>query len=265
MVGDFFKSIFFPPFYRKLSQRSFGNTFLYLLLLAVIVTISFTIFTNIYGVTRLQDFIAWAQENFPPISVAHYEMTTTAQEPYMASYDAANLEFIFSTQQPFSFPENLQKNAVVFEKERALYVDAATGEYNEFAYDEIENLPENAAFTIDKPMWQRLHAVIGRWAVPVVFGLFLLIAILAFCFIALLYSIIGFIFSLVFRVHLPFPRVYSIAAHALTFWAVYTTIGNFVPLLQFAGKEFLLVGLTLGYVLWGVLANKERRANDAHA
>jgi hypothetical protein len=233
-----------------------GRAFIHLLVITVLSAVAFTMFANINFMGQGNRFMDWAQANLPTIMMQGRTMSTDAQEPFFATYDEFNLNFVFSTKQAFAIEATpLSPNTVVFEANRLLYV-LDNNAYEEYTFDSMTELPENLNIAIDAEGWGRIKAVLNKWFFPIVLLFVFLFTLVAYFIAAVINALIGLIIALIVKTRLAFGALLSIAIYSLTLLNLIVIAGFFVPFLAFPFRGIILLVITLFYVTMAILVNK---------
>lgn len=109
-------------FYRSVFQQPLLRSLLYLLFLAVISAVIFTLAFSWYSLPSLYRFMDWAAENFPPMEIRDGKLYVEGSQPYVLEYPGDSLyTFVFDTTGEHEPLHKLSEPAVVFGQEN-LYV-----------------------------------------------------------------------------------------------------------------------------------------------
>lgn len=262
MLSGVIKSITSFTFYKTVAKQGFARTFMHIVFIAVLLTIGLTIFAQTHALKPFNDFIGWAAEEFPVLFVQGKTITTDAQEPYFINYTKTNLNFVFSTKQPFPAVNTLNPNTVVMENARMLFVGADDA-VEEFTFDQMRDVPDTINATVDHDVIVKLKKVVNTWFMPVVVIGAFIFSVIGYCISAFFYSLVAFVISKIFKVTLGYFSLLSIAVYALTAMNLVVLAGLLIPVLNFPFRSLLLIMIAVIYLVGGIRANKKEEPNVA--
>lgn len=255
VLTDLLTSLFNFSVYKNVARRGLGRAFLHLFLLVIIYSFGFSVFMNKTVLTEINDFISWASENFPSVYISGKTLSTDAQEPLFLNYKEGLVSFVFSTKQDYGDLGSLEENTVVIENQRILFV-GPDNQVTPYDLDNLQQLDENLAGTIDKKSLEQLDKVINRFFSPVVFFAILIVSIFAFLMVSFLWSLVGALLNLIIRAKIKYDGVYSVAIYSLTAVNLMVFLGFLFPAFNFPFRNVVGLALIFFYLIVGLVVNR---------
>lgn len=243
LLGSFYN----PEIYRDAVIHKKGNTFVYLAFLVLLCTIPLLISVVIGMNNFMKDDGAFLLNQMPEININNGNVTMDKESPHFIKSKAGETLFVIDLSDSAGISE-LQGSAKVLLTKNKLIGQQQENETRTYDLSKIENFTLNA---------QKINEWFGyAWIVYIIIFVFM---VLFFYIYRLIQSIVngvfGLIISAILKVNLDFTSLIYIAMVAITPVAILASVVWALDL-QIPAKGWLGFILALGYISFGILANK---------
>jgi hypothetical protein len=256
IISGFFQtltgSFYNPETYRDAVIYKKGNTFGYLALLVLLCTIPLIV-SMISGMNSfMKGDGAFIINQLPEIKINKGNVTMDRESPYYIKSKAGETLFVIDLSDSAGISE-LQGSAKVLLTKNKLIGQQQENETRTYDLSKIESFSLNA---------QKISEWYGyAWIVYIFIFIFMVLLFYIYRLIqAFVNGVLGLIISAILKVNLDFTSLTYIAMVAITPVAILASI-VWATDLQVPAKGWLGFILTLGYIGFGILANKPQPIN----
>lgn len=263
-------SIYSPPFYLSIPQKSFGSALGYFLLLALLLTIVRSIFPIwsflTVGQNEVKIFIDQMVNAYPhelEVRVRNGKVTTNVQEPYSiplpedknrTAEDDSNL-VVIDTNTPFSAAQFNQYKTIAWVAKDSIFVRGDSD-----AEIETIDLSQVSDFTVNKAFVNSIIAKISPWLslitplaiVGIPLGSYMIhtARLVYLLFLALLILLL----TKIFKKPLSYSRSYQVGLYAMTLALLVELAFEWIG---FSGFPFMFTIISLLVVIVNILPMKQ--------
>ena len=119
-------------FYCLIFRQPLLVTISYLLFLSLLVALAFAAVTTWVQLPKIQDFLLWAGDNLPPISIQEGRLDVEGEETLVRRYFGDQIiTFVYTEEQDLQLLEDLDPPAAVFQRDEfSLLVEGASSTWN---------------------------------------------------------------------------------------------------------------------------------------
>lgn len=256
-------SIYSPQFYSQISQKSFGKSVGYFLLLVLILTAikSLTLIGPLIFElpNQLQTVIKETVNCYPEdleIKISSGQVTTNVQEPYFI--DSCEIEseanqplLVIDTNTPFSKTQLDQYKTVAWLTKDSIVYKKSNLETRSYSLTEIKD------FKLNKTSVDSLSSMISPWlkfAGPALMFLAFIGIYLSYDF-KLIYLLalaaVIWLLAKIFKKTLPYGQSYKLGLHAITLPFLVELVINFTSKwTNFSGFPFMFTLIALGVIFF---------------
>ena len=248
LIGSFYN----PDTYRDVVTNKKGNTFGYLALLVLICCIPLMM-ALISGINKfMNDDGAYIVNQVPGITISNGIVTMDKESPYFIKTKGGETIIVIDLSHSAGIT-GLQGNAKVLLTKSKLIAQEKENETRSYNLSKIQSFTLNA---------KTIHEWFGyAWIIYVIIFVFMAIAFYIYRLVqALVNGIFGLIISAIMKVNLEFTDLMFIAMVAITPVAIIASV-VWAYQIQIPAKGWLGFILTLGYISFGILANKPQPTN----
>jgi hypothetical protein len=243
------KSFYSRDLYRDAVVNWNFNVILYLTLLLAIcwgcLSVGIQRTVNIEYGTFSHDYFP----QIPEITINKGELKTPENRPYLIlDPDSKNIVAIIDTSGEYQSLDKTSATILVTKHGVFYQSKSKLGRAHEFSPDlDIEIQPVQISSKLD---------LFVKWSWVFLFPFFLLFSLCYRIVEAALFAIIGEIFSHMWRVPLTYGEIFKITIFAMTPAIILGTVLNWFSI-SFAHMWLMYFVLSMGYLLFGILANKK--------
>ena len=247
-------SFYNPEAYRDVVNQKKGNTFGYLVLLVLLCSIPLMVAV----VSGMNNFMknegAFIIRQVPELKISNGIISMDKESPYYIKSESGEILIVIDLSDSVSVSQ-LPGNAKVLLTKNKLIAQQKEGEIRTYDLSKIQNFTLNA---------QKIQGWFGyAWIVYVIIFIFMVIAFYIYRLVqALVNGVFGLIISSILKVTLDFTSLLYIAMVAITPVAVIASV-VWATQIQIPVKGWLGFILTLGYISFGILANKPQPLNTS--
>ncbi len=243
LIGSFYK----PETYRDVVNHKKGNTFGYLVLLVLLCTIPLIVAITVGVNNFMKDEGAFIVGQLPEISIRNGMVSMDKESPYYIKSKAGETLFVIDLSDSADIAE-LQGSAKVLLTKNKLIAQQKENETRTYDLSKVDS------FTMDGPK------IMGwfdyAWVAYIIIFVFMVIFFYIYRLVqALINGVFGLVISSLVKVNLDFTSLIYIAMVAITPVAVLASI-ILATEIQIPMKGWLGFIVTLGYISFGILANK---------
>ncbi|MEA3368859.1 MAG: DUF1189 domain-containing protein [Candidatus Ratteibacteria bacterium] len=236
-----FVNSFNPEAYGKIVKQKFSRSFLYLLVIVLVISALFSVkFTSVF--TRVAaEFIDKAGQEIPEIRITEGVVSVPVEQPYI--YEAAEYAFIIDTTGEITSLDNYDSGLLLL-RDKIIYRDKARMKTESYDLSKI------AALHITPETLQRGLKKGSKILVPALFVALTVWFIISKFIQVFLFSLVSLFANNLKKKNLTYPELLNIGIYALT---APTVLAAFLVLFN---VQFRLFGLiyALLYILILVLA-----------
>lgn len=254
-------SIYSPEFYSQISQKSFGKSLGYFLLLVLILTAikSLTLIGPLIFELpgQLQTIIKETVNCYPEdleIKVSSGQVTTNVEEPYFV--DSCGGEFatnqplaVIDTQTPYSLAQFDQYGVIAWLTKDSIFVKRNSYETRSYSLNKIND------FKLNKDFVDSLSNMISPWLKfvgPTLMFLAFIGIYLSYDFkliYLLVLAVVIWLPAKIFKKTLPYGQSYKLGLYAITLGLIVELLVSLTNnLTGFSGFPFMFTLITLGVV-----------------
>lgn len=202
----------------------------------------------------ISDKIRGIIDQIPLITVEKGEVAISEAQPYTITIPGTDVPFaiIDTTGKVTSLKDS--KAAVLVTKNQVVTIF--------FDAEDVTNFMNSDSIVIDRPMiieWVGLMKKSLMWYLPLVIFPFMVIMSLAYTlFRTLFYAGIGFVFSRIQAINLPFPVIFRLAVMSAIPVTLISTVPGLFPfrmLIPYQGLVLFVIGI--GYLLYAIHVNQD--------
>ncbi|MFQ5741578.1 MAG: DUF1189 domain-containing protein [Acidobacteriota bacterium] len=196
-------------FYRLIFQQPLRNTLRYLLYLTFHVAALLTVaYAWNYG-PAFNQFLHWAQDNFPPLEVRDGKLSVEGQQPWVRKYLGDKIyTFVFDTTGQHQPLHKLSQPAIVFTEDNLYAV--ADGSTRTWPWKQLPPFKVSRQDLIELEQF-------FKWAYfPSAFLMLFILALATKVVQALLLTLFSLSASARYGIRLPFANYFTIALYSLT-------------------------------------------------
>ena len=250
LAGSFYN----PETYRDAVMHKKGNTFGYLALPVLLCTIPLII-SVVSGMSNfMKDDGAFIINQLPEIKISDGIVTMDKESPYFIKSKAGETLFVIDLSDSAGISE-LQGSAKVLLTKNKLIGQQQENETRTYDLSKIQRFTLNA---------QKINDWYGfAWIVYIIIFVFMVLFFYIYRLIqALVNAVFGLIISAILKVNLDFTSLIYIAMVAITPVAIIASL-VWATDIQIPAKGWLGFILALGYISFGILANKPQIVNTS--
>lgn len=248
LTGSFYN----PETYRDVVNNKKGNTFVYLALLVMLCSIPLMIAI----VTGMNNFMkndgSYILNQLPEIKITNGIVSMDKESPYFIKSKAGETLFVIDLSDSAATTE-LQGSAKVLLTKNKVIAQQKENETRTYNLSQVQNFTLNA---------QKINDWFGyAWIVYIIIFVFMVIFFYIYRLIqAFVNGVFGLIISALLKVNLDFTSLIYIAMVAITPVAILASV-VWATDLQIPAKGWLGFILVLGYISFGIMANKPQTVN----
>ncbi len=119
-------------FYGLIFRQPILVTISYLVFLSLLVALTFAAVATWVQLPKIEDFVLWAGDNLPPISIREGRLEVVGEQPLIRRYFGDQIvTFVYTEEQGLQLLEELDPPAVIFQRDDfSLLVEGASGTWN---------------------------------------------------------------------------------------------------------------------------------------
>lgn len=243
-------AFFSRSLYRDVAQRWRGETFLYLLLLILVWWVPVAVLLHIESGAFAATYGPKLIDQFPVITVKNGQVSVDATMPYVIADPETGARFaVIDTTGATATLEAAQAPALLTRNELIL----REGDRGSRAYS-LKEIPE---LVIDRARLYEWMDIFRAWFVPVASVFVVLFMYLYRILQALLYSLVGMLFSRILQVRLDYAALVRLAIMALTPAVMLDVL---VGLAGVAIPGPVSLAVAIAYLYFGIKANEKQEA-----
>jgi len=249
LIGSFYN----PETYRDAVNSTKGKTFAYLLFLVLLCAIPLIVAI----VTGLNNFMKedgkFVVDQLPEITISNGIASMDAESPYFIKSKAGETLFVIDLSDSSSINE-LQGSAKVLLTKNKLIAQQKENETRTYDLSGIRDFTLNA---------QKIYDWFGyAWLFYILIFILMVLLLYIYRLIqALFNALLGLIISSLMKINLDFTSLLYITMVAITPVAILASI-IWATDLQIPAKGWLGFILALGYISFGIMANKPQPVNE---
>lgn len=241
-------SFYSKKLYRDVAMNWGGKAFLYLLLLTTLVSIYFAFSIQMIVNVGYETLYTKISPQLPALTIKNGKISTPENRPYVISDPDSKYTFaVIDTSGQFTRIE--QTNAPLLITQNQIITKSKPQEIK------IYTLPANLSQDVDpKQVNKFIEKYLGfLWIFFFIFSLFIFYIYRVIQ--ALLYSIIGKIFAIIFKVQISYAQILQIMLVAITPVIIISTIQHaFIFNIEHELSLYFLLAIL--YLFYGIMANK---------
>ncbi|RPI27282.1 MAG: DUF1189 domain-containing protein [Acidobacteria bacterium] len=244
--SDAYSAVTDFQFYTEIGHQEWRRTLRFLLYLSAHVAVILSVTFAWHYSSEFRSFAAWAQNQFPALTVKNGELTVKAAQPLVRRYEGGlGLTFVFDTTGHFQSPDGFAQPAFLFTKRNLLL--RYRGQTEIHAWEQI------GSFELQRADIKTLENLIAWSYFPVSYSFFLVYTLFAKSLTALFLTGFAVAAAARYRTRMSFRSSFAIALYALTPAIV---IGLAVNLTGLSISYFQIIYFGIGAVYTYMAAQK---------
>lgn len=252
-------SLFSRRFYGEMSRASLGKGVLYLLYLAVLVSIICLVAFSFTMLPQINQGAQWVRENMPPLDFTREGVQSSVKQPFALIHPEWGTLLMLDTNRETVTDEEM-KQTIFYITKTKLYVWDRTK--NEHRIVDARPQPGEVAqkwqdFHLDGEVVWHFYAAMRPFAAPLIFVVAFLVFFAWKIAAAFFYSIPALLINLFRKQKLAYEKLLNLCFFTLTPVMLLQLIKTLFPGFVFPVNFWVSLIVTCGYLAFAILATQE--------
>ena len=251
-------ALFSRRFYRGLRDSGPGRGLLYLLYLAILVSVLVFVLSQALLVPEIRNFSNLLIEETPEMTLTATGLTADVEQPYVVSHPEIGAMYVIDTRKNASALLSTDRSGspILIAKDGAVIKNPRTGEIRSIDFGKAmgEVARTGEPIQITKPLMSKMSETFQSFFAPifavVVFPVFYIWKVVA----ALLYSLVALLINLARKDKLKYQQLFLVSCYALTPVLILQALDWSTPDFRLHLGFFLSFLLTTAYLAFGIFS-----------